>query len=266
MHPSISPGRHGAARAQSNSAVTLVELVVVVAVIAAVAGMVSAHFPSLLQRATATASSAALVDIRLAVERHRLRTGRFPDGYDSLLQAPYTLYTAIPDASRRQLRPKDLDNPDRRILRDHGITTTWIHAAPTGQPVTWQPVSSAKALDVHATGFVSDDVAILDTTRIDPNALFGPGIRKGTPQESFLVVGLGARCSAVGAGAELAEAPVTPGSGHGLHPRRQYLRFCLVYRLDRADRRPLSLCGTIAFTDTGIVNATDLRQRWTSRR
>lgn len=265
MQSNLSPGRHGAARVFHSGGLTLIELVVVLALISAVAGLVSSLGGGLVRRSGGAIGGSSLMELMKAVERHRTRLGRYPDGYDSLIGAPYTVYEAIPAASRRQLRPKDLDNADRQVLRGFGITTAWMHAAPDGQAVTWQALSNTKALDVNAGGFAADDVAILDTSRIDPDALFGRGTRRGTANESFVVFGIGSRCSLVGANAELVQPPVAPASSGATDPHTYYMRLALVYRLDRADRRPLQLLGAVAFTDTGIATSSDMARSWFRR-
>jgi prepilin-type N-terminal cleavage/methylation domain-containing protein len=262
MQPFVSPGRHGAARVSSRDGLTLIELVVVIAILSAIAGLVTSFFPGMVQRSSGAVGGASAMDLVRALERHRTRAGRFPDGYDSLIEAPYTLYSAIPTAARRQLKPKDLDNADRSVLHSYGITTTWMHAAPDGQAVTWQPLSNTKALDVTAGGFAADDVAALDASRIDPDVLFGRGTRRGTVNESFVVLGIGDRCSLVGADRELSRAPTTPGASASLDPHDHYMRYAFVFRLDRDDRRPLQFLGTVAFAETGIVTGNDLMRQW----
>lgn len=262
MQPFVSPGRHGAARVSSRDGLTLIELVVVIAILSAIAGLVTSFFTGMVQRSSVVVGSASAMDLIRALERHRTRSGGFPDGYDSLIEAPYTLYSAIPAAARRQLKPKDLDNADRVVLHSYGITTTWMHAAPDGQAVTWQPLSNTKALDVTAGGFAADDVAALDTSRINPDVLFGRGTRRGTVNESFVVLGIGDRCSLVGADRELSRAPTTPGASASLDPHDHYMRYAFVFRLDRDDRRPLQFLGTIAFAESGIVTGNDLMQQW----
>jgi len=262
MQSNTSPGRHGAARVFLQGGLTLIELVVVIAILCAIAGMVSSYGSGMVRKSGGAIGGASLMEVMKAVDRHRTRHGRFPDGYDSLIGAPYTIYAGIPAASRRQLRPKDLDNADRQVLRGFGITTAWMHAAPDGQAVTWQPVSATKALDVNVGGFAADDAAILDTSRIDPDTLFGRGTRKGTANESFLVFGIGSRCSLVGPNAEMVQAPVAPAASAATDPHDFYMRLALVYRLDRADRRPLQLLGAVAFTDTGIATSSDMARTW----
>ncbi len=262
MQSKVPPGRLGAVREFPKAGLTLIELVVVLAILSALAGLVSAYFPDLIRRSGGAVGGASLMDLMKALERHRVRSGQFPDEYDSLIEAPYTLYSAIPVAARRQLRPKDLDNADRLILRANGIKTAWMHVPPNGQPVTWQPLSSTKALDVNAGGFAADDVAALDPTRINPDVLFGPGTRRGTVNESFVVFGIGDRCTLVGAGAELVQAPLAPVTSAALDPGDRYMRLALVFRLDRDDRTPFRFLGAVGFSETGIATASDMSRKW----
>jgi len=262
MQSKLPPGRHGAAREIPPAGLTLIELVVVLAILSALAGLVSAFFPDLIQRTGCAIGGASLMDLMKALERHRARLGQFPDGYDSLIEAPYTLYSAIPAAARRQLKPKDLDNSDRLILRANGIQTAWMHVPPNGEAVTWQALSATKALDVNAGGFAADDVAALDTTRINPDLLFGPGTTRGTINESFVMFGIGERCTLVGVGAELAQAPIAPVTSAALDPGDRYMRLALVFRLDRDDRTPFRFLGAVGFSETGIATASDLSRKW----
>jgi prepilin-type N-terminal cleavage/methylation domain-containing protein len=247
-------------RSRGRGGLTLIELVVVVALLSAVATMISRMGPGLVRQSASAVGGASLMDLMRAIERHRTVHGRFPDGYDSLIEAPYTLYSGIPDRARRQLKPKDLDNADRLVLRANGITTTWMHSLPLQEPVTWQAMSAAKAFDATAGGFAADDVAALDTTRIDPDRLFGRGTRKGTVNESFMVFGVGNRCTLVGS--ELAQAPVGVPTSAVTSPQRRYLRLALVFRLDRDDRIPFRFLGAVGFTDAGIVTGSELAQEW----
>lgn len=129
--------------------------------------------------------------------------------------APYTLYRRLPAGSLRQLRPRDLDNADRPILRAAGITTTWRHDTNVTEGVTFAPPTGIKAFDATAAGFAADDMAELHPTRVNVNALFGAGTRKGTPTEVFLVMGVGSRCTLVGPEGGLMDAPVSFGARRG---------------------------------------------------
>lgn len=233
-------------------AVTLVELVVVLVIVCMATGLVAWVGAQLLSRSVAMASAAVASEAAAAVGRHQARTGGLPDGFDSLIEAPYTVFAFIPAAARRQLRPKDLDNADRPILAAHGITTTWMHPSPDGSGVSWQELTDVKALDVTAGGFASDDVAALDTRRVNPNDLFGRGVAKGTPNETFMVLGIGPRCTLVGPAAELSEAPVLAAASRALNPAGFYRRLALVVRLDRDDPRPVQCMGVVALGESGI--------------
>lgn len=247
-----------AQNAPSARAVTLVELVVVLVLACMVAGLAAVTGTRLLRRSAWVASAAIASEVAAAVARHQVRTGSFPDGYDSLIEAPYTLFGAIPLAARRQLKPKDLDNADRVILAAHGVTTTWMHLPAESPGVSWQELSQRKALDVSAGGFLSDDVAALDVRRIDPGTLLGRGVARGTPNESFVVLGIGPRCSLVGPLGELQEAPVLAAGSRAVDPSRHYRRLALVLRLDRDDQRPLQFMGVVAFGESGIEAVQDM--------
>ena len=73
------------------AALTLVELVVVLVLVCIVAGMAAWVGTRLLRRSVAIASAAITSEVLAAMARHHARTGSWPDGYDSLIQAPYTL-------------------------------------------------------------------------------------------------------------------------------------------------------------------------------
>lgn len=263
MQPNSSTGRLPAGQARLPiAALTLVELVVVLVLIATVATLVAHLGGTLIQRSAGVSGATTASELVRIIATHRARTGRFPDGFDSLIQAPYTLYTAIPTAARRQLKPKDLDNADRGVLAAEGISTTWMHALPGGEPVTWQDTTGTKAFDASAGGFASDDVAALDTTRIDPASLFGPGVRRNTVNESFILFGLGSRCTLIGPGADLVQAPVMPPTSAALHPSEHYMRFALVFRLDRDDAQPLRFLGVVGFGEKGVQTVPDFLRAW----
>lgn len=233
-------------------AVTLVELVIVLVIVCMATGLVAWVGAQLLRRSVAIASAAVASEVASAMGRHQARTGGLPDGYDSLIEAPYTVFAFIPAAARRQLKPKDLDNADRPILAAHGITTTWMHPAPDGSGVSWQALSDTKAFDATAGGFASDDVVALDTRRVNPDDLFGTGVAKGTTHETFMVLGIGPRCTLVGPAAELSEAPVLSAASRAADPAGFYRRLALVVRLDRDDPRPVQCMGVVSLGDSGI--------------
>lgn len=246
----------------SRRGLTLIELVVVLSVLVALAGIASLVAPDLLRRTSAATGAAAADGLNRALEVHRLLNGTFPDGFDSLLEAPYTLYRRLPAGSLRQLRPRDLDNEDRPILRAAGITTTWRHDTNAAEGVTFAPLTSHKAFDAAAGGFAADDMAELHPSRVNVNALFGAGTRKGTPTEVFLVMGVGSRCTLVGPGGGLMEAPVSFGGTAGTHPARFYQRYGVVFRLDRADREKVRFLGAVVFDDDGIKTAGTKVRGW----
>lgn len=241
---------------------TLIELVVAVAVLVALAGIVSLAAPDLVRRASAATGAASADGLNRAMEIHRILNGTYPDGFDSLLEAPYTLYRRLPAGSLRQLRPRDLDNADRPILQAAGITTTWRHDTNVTDGVTFAPLTDIKAFDATAAGFAADDMAELHPTRVNVNALFGAGTRKGTPTEVFLVMGVGPRCSLIGPQGGVMAAPVSFGGTAGSHPARFYQRYGVVFRLDRADREKLRYLGAVVFDDDGIKTAGTKVQGW----
>ena len=169
-------------------ALTLLELVIVLTILVGLAGMVVASIPGLLRQASAATVGAGAAQVDAAMQYYRTTKGKFPDGYDSLIEAPYTLLRSLPAGSLRQLKPKDLDNADRPLLAAAGIRTTWMHATNSEElGVTFCPLTTTKALDVTAGGYASDDVAAINTTRFDVDAVFGPGTRTGGTNEIFAV-------------------------------------------------------------------------------
>ena len=235
---------------------TLVELVLVLAVLAAVAGLVSASMPGMTRRSALATGAAGATQIARAMLSFRTAKGQYPDGYDSLLEGPYRLLKALPKGSYHQLKPKDLDNADRQFLRRAGIKTSWRHDTngPTG--VTFRPLTTIKAFDALAGSTISDDVAALDPNKIDVDSMFGPGTRKGTSNEIFVVYGIGRQCSLVGPDGAILEAPITFGGTAGTNPDEVYQRYGVIFRLDRDDTQPLRFLGAIVFDEDGIKTPT----------
>ena len=231
---------------------TLIELITVLAIFAALAGLVSASMPGVTRRSAHATGAAGAIQIARAMQSYRVAKGHYPDGYDSLLEGPYLLLKALPAGSHRQLKPKDLDNADRPFLRRAGITNTWRHDPNGTVGVTFRPMTSVKAFNALAGGTAADDVAALDPTKIQVDALFGPGTRKGTPNEIFVVYGIGHQCSLVGPDGAILEAPVTFGGTAGTNPDEVYQRYGVVFRLDRDDRRPFLFLGAVVFDEDGI--------------
>ncbi len=231
---------------------TLIELVMVLAVLAALAGLVSASMPGLTRRSAHAVGGAGAAQIARAMQSYRSAKGHYPDGYDSLLEGKYQLLKAMPKGSYRQLKPKDLDNADRPFLRRAGISNTWRHDTNGTLGITFRPVTAIKAFDATKGGTLSDDVAALDTTKIDVDSLFGPGTRKGTTNEIFAVFGIGHQCSLVGPDGAILEAPITFGGTEGTNPDNVYQRYGVIFRLDRDDGRSLQFLGAVVFDEDGI--------------
>lgn len=242
---------------------TLIELVVVLAILMALAGIVLGSIPALLRQTSAATAGAGAAEVNAAMLYYRTHKGGFPDGYDSLLEAPYTLLKTLPKGSLHQLKPKDLDNADRPFLAAVGIRTTWQHD-PTNDAsgVTFRPLTWLKTFDSTLGGVASDDVAALDTTRIDVDDLFGPGTKKGGINEIFAVFGLGPKCTLVGADGGILAAPVTFNASPGTNPMDVYQRYGLVFRLDRDEGRPARFLGTVIFDSDGIKTSGQKAQEW----
>lgn len=250
-------------RRRHHRALTLLELVVVLAILVALAGAVLGAIPALLRQTSAATAGAGAAQVDAALQYFFSTQGRYPDGYDSLIEAPYTLLSSLPKGSLRQLKPKDLDNADRPILAAVGIRTTWMHALDPGtEGVTFRSVTSTKAFDSTAGGFAADDVAALDTDRFDVDAAFGPGTRTGGSNEIFAVFGLGPKCTLVGADGGMLAAPVTFGGTAKTDPMIAYQRYGLVFRLDRDERRPARFLAAVVFDEDGIKTAVRKASDW----
>ena len=133
-----------------------------------------------------------------------------------------------------------------------------MHVPSPSNGVSWQALSDQKALDVSAGGFLADDVAAIDTRRLNPDLLFGKDCVRGTPNESFVVLGIGPRCTLVGPAGEIAEAPVLAAASNALNPATSYRRVALVLRLDRDDPRPVQWMGVVAFGESGIESVHEM--------
>lgn len=258
-HPNPRTARHG-------RGLTLLELVIVLAILTALAGMVVGSFPNLLRQTSAAAGAAGASEINAAMLYFRTNKGRYPDGYDSLMEAPYTLLKSLPKGSYHQLKPKDLDNADRPFLSAVGIRTTWRHDTTNDSVgVTYRPLTSIKTFDATAGGFAADDVAAIDTTKIDVDDLFGPGTQKGGINEIFAVFGLGPKCTLVGGEGGILSAPVTFGITEATNPLEVYQRYGLVFRFDRDEGRPARFLGAVIFDTDGIKTAALKLQEWYTR-
>ena len=145
--------RNPARRRNLRRALTLIELVVVLAILVALAGAVLGAIPALLRQTSAATVGAGAAQVDAAMQYFRTTKSHYPDGYDSLLEAPYTLLKSLPKGSLRQLKPKDLDNADRPLLAAAGIRTTWMHDTNSGADgVTFHPLTTTKSFDSTARG------------------------------------------------------------------------------------------------------------------
>ena len=206
---------------------TLIELVVVLTILVALGGIAAATLPNMLNRTHVATVASSLPTIDATIRQNiLLNSGLMGDGFDSLVDAGGTVAPYV-NASGAYA-PYALSTEDVAALADLGVTSLVPAAVP--------------AVDDNATfgGHAALPVALTDGSNVctlDGSVLTDIllNVWNYAPQTGaqYIVMGLGQRCSLVGAGddAFFSEAPLHAVDAHGERADNAYARLMLVVEL-----------------------------------
>lgn len=227
-----SPERNG---------LTFLELVVVLAILAILAGLVISVMPSLIRRTHLAKCADTIAELNKTWMRAYAVSIRYPDVYDSLLDAGGgSLDARLPAGLTAQLLPHTLTPGDVAALAEIGITRV-IDLQPTGTggSVTYDAAPPGAPARVLAGG---GSVAELNLPAhlAAGNALqLKRHLRRqadgsmvdNSANVRYVVFGLGSNCTAVGSGKLIQEAPVHFGASDAINPTNVYQRYLVVFSL-----------------------------------
>ena len=207
---------------------TLIELVVVLTILVAIGGIAAATLPNMLNRTHVATVASSLPTIDAAVRQNiLLNSGQIGDNFDSLV----TTAGQPADFVNRSgaYVAYSLAGNDALALNNVGLSTL-VPADDTVENATFQghtgaPVAVADGANVCALTSAKA-TEILDAVwnyTADPNA-------------QYIVLGLGQRCSLVGANEDafFAEAPLHAVDAHSERADNSYARILLVVELANA--------------------------------
>ncbi len=214
---------------------TILELVVVMAVLVVLAGLIVAVMPNLMDRAHLTKCADTIAELNKTWLRAYALNVRYPDVYDSLLDASQAEPAFLAAGVAAELEPADLTSGETAALAAIGVrqvvdgapgATNTYDYAPFGavaRPLSGTPTVMALDLAAHeANGNLLNLKRHLlrqaDGTFLDNRA----NVR-------YVVFGIGPNCTAVGSGKLIQEAPVHFGASDALNPTTTYQRYLVVF-------------------------------------
>ncbi|HZZ70903.1 MAG TPA: type II secretion system protein [Pirellulales bacterium] len=250
------------AKVQSGSpraGLTLIELVVVLAILAGLASILVPLMPNLLRRAHKATDATQTSELNKAVQLYQAAYYSYPDNYDLLVKTAGGFPAYVPGATStagafggyvKSVALSTLDSgPVSALdaLNNVGINVGQPLAdddtAPNFHP-TRHPYPDDTSAGISGTTLAASTfVAQLDTTKIDNGLL--TNIINADPTATFMVVGVGPRCSMVGNIVQ--DAPLSVSQKKDFTPDNTYSRVGLVYlvggkEVGRTERARLVAC------------------------
>ncbi|MFN4259454.1 MAG: type II secretion system protein [Gemmataceae bacterium] len=235
---------------------TLMELVVVLVILIALAGILIPLLPSFLERAHVSSCATNIPELNKAMQTYQSLYYAYPDEYDALIEGS-GLFTRLPaDAPGNyvggQLGTMTLNAGTLAALQHAGIRNLWYMSSAPGTSATFSPYDPAATVPTPlATG---STVATLDGLA----AVDKLGVRPAQATATFVIFGLGKRCTIVGR--TIAEPPTHFGDRPEISAGEAYGRYGVVFQLTDATGTALSkarFLGVVALHDNGIENADD---------
>lgn len=212
---------------------TLLELIVVVAILVALSSLAIPLLSSVLVQAKLSTNATAINDVSRAVGSYLGRYGKYPDGWDSLLNNGGTLYKQLTETITGTARPPAAAPPallttmaltqiQWESLTSAGITTLYSNsesttAAPNMNfttPTTLTAGSTVARL-VHPTSSTAFAAGVINVNQLD-NVL---------PGAEYVVFGLGSNSTM--RGTTIVDAPINNGIDAGLYYARMMCVFMI---------------------------------------
>jgi len=228
---------------------TLIELVVVLAILVALAGLIIGNFPSLFRKATRAVGANSIQDIARAVQFQATVRNNFGSGYDNLVNSGGTLYTYLAQgALSTQLAPVTIvaADGDDTALTSLGLTEVYSPIVGVTDNITWDAYGQTAVSTPIAGGLVVSGV----TTNV-AHPLFNNAYGSF---DKYIILGVGSRCTLVGADRSLLEAPTRSSATPGNDPKTSYQRYGVVFGLrGAAASRQAVFMGAVGLDGTGLA-------------
>jgi len=238
---------------------TLIELVVVLAILVALAGLIIGNFPSLFKKATAAVGANSIQDIARAVQFQSTVRNNFGNGYDNLTDnAGAVVYTKVANVGGAYCGGVisgvyTLTAEDVTALSALGLTTVYNPEDAVVDNVTWDAHGGLAAVSAVtlATGKKVAQVSAANVgTALGGNALFNDA----TTGYTYIVLGVGSRCTLVGADKSLLEAPARTSATAGNDAKTTYQRYGVVFGLSgTGTARKATFLGAVGLESTGLI-------------
>ena len=213
---------------------TLIELLVVLFILSALAGVAVAVLPNFQKRTHGSTSAVSIRSVETAIVANQSTRGAIGNGFDALNDG-----TVVPDyvGNGTTFTTGTLTVDQVGALNDIGISEVFPAAFASFALLEADPAAENATFDGHNyTAAVTFD----DTTPM--TLLTGAAITAvtdtfnlagGTTPVQVVALGLGAKCTLVGAGQPFREAPVhTPGEGSAV---TNYSRYCVLIGINADD-------------------------------
>jgi prepilin-type N-terminal cleavage/methylation domain-containing protein len=244
---------------QSRKGLTLLELVVVLVVLVALAGLLVPMMPGVLHKAHTSAGATNIMELTKWLQTYHALNSKYPDQFDSLCDDD-GLYSKLPSnssgAAGGQITYGALTATESSALYNAGITKL-MGMAETTTNATFEPYDTGNDIPITTTSTPS--VALADTARIE--TLFNPS--NETPATSttrYVIVGIGAKCTALGANGVMLESPIHFGDEAGANPTETYQRFAAVFNVSSS---PAKFVGVVAIHEKNLDSAAaPLKEFW----
>lgn len=204
---------------------TLIELIVVLTVLVAISGLLLPQVDFLRRSSDKATGSAGIKGLAENVQLYRTLTGKYPDGWDSLMDESTTSELADSIATGSKLTPTTLTANEASGLSKIGVANIFNHEA---APYT-NSYRSLPGFSGVSSVAVADGIDVAEVTNAD---IIGSIYPAGLPT--------GVRLIALGAGpnlTSLGKTMVAPPTYAGVDGLTQYNRFIAIFAVYESGKR-----------------------------
>src|SRR5262245_13358035 len=233
--PEMPPMRTPSRRRVARRGLTLMELVVVMTILIALAAIIVAIMPGLLGRAERSSRATNSQEVYKTVQLFQAMNSHFPTDWDALTDGTTTPLTYVGGftGGTPPLEITAVTGPQTNALRGAGINRLQLMQTTPTTPAddTFSPYldqndrNSATGALVLAANGTPNVVTLTPAGQFQLNLSDNATTSSGT----YVVFGLGKRCSIVGTG--MNEPPVNFFDNAALSPDTRYSRYGLVFQV-----------------------------------
>ncbi|GIW82279.1 MAG: hypothetical protein KatS3mg105_4086 [Gemmatales bacterium] len=228
----MRPNRWPRQRDGKRLALTLMELVVVLAILVILAGMIIANLDGILSKGHSAQGASVIGELMRLMDSYRAIHGRYPDIYDSMLNASGTPYEHLLPGAKQKYVPATLTQNEVDSLILAGIEQVLRHDESADVPVNDSAVlppvvltTSTPVMKFDVTNLEVQKV-LLDEWRQTPDDVLGPSGDGSDALSTYVVFGVGPRCTICnGKTGLMRDAPIHQDTD----PGRFYNRFVVVF-------------------------------------